>query len=267
MTQLTNNTEIVVDEPLFAEEVPVNIQEQDSAVKTDNKVTPLFGSDKWQEYVYSLLRSDELVNEKPNCSGLRRVVERLIGPIVSQQIVKYTPPTTYNGIATVVVGIKIHVINPSHPILQGSLDENYVDSFLYMEEIADVHEANTKHPYSLHPSATAATRAESRILRKMLRLNTITIEETEDFSSTLLPQSKTGDLISDSQMNVINLLCQRCNVNELEFINSGSKKYTNINEINRETAIKMIENLNEIQKGKAKKPDNVGVYKAAVTQS
>jgi hypothetical protein len=120
---------------------------------------------------------------------------------------------------------------------------------VFDEDIADAGERNIfDQTYAKHPSACAIARAESRILRRQLKLKTISAEESGG-GDLIITQSKDG-LINSTQIAAISMLCNRLDLKVEDFINSGENKYTDIKTVPKDKAILMIENLNQRQQNK-----------------
>lgn len=221
----------------------------------DPTIKPNFGSEYWNDYVMRQFKDSELMDGAPTCDGCRRVFEDLVGTILECNIPSYIGPSTENkGTATVVVEMVVYITNDTHPAHGRNVR---------IQEIADVNDMNTDAPYSRHPSATAATRAEGRGLRKLLRLrNVITAEEKSEAAEQATDASwEPDEPISDAQINLLDMLCgpARLNINVKNFINSGRKLYTDVREVSKTTAQRMIQELNKIQRGeKPKAPGVVG---------
>jgi hypothetical protein len=220
----------------------------------NDDVMPDMDSPEWRDYLMRQFTEDELPNGRPTCDGCRRLVRKFIGPIFQCGIADHTPPSSNNyGTATVIFQVKVQVTNEEHPLN---------NNVLHFEDIADVNQDNTEKPYSKHPSATAATIAEGRIYRKMLNLRgVLTAEEgskkaEEEGEINWCPDED----IDNSQINLINLMCQRLDIDVNDFINSGTKNYADIALISRTTAQKMIQALNRIQQGIDDKPTGVNPY-------
>ncbi len=211
---------------------------------------PAYGSEGWSDYVMLQFRNDELDGDAPKCDGCRRVVEEMIGPIISTTLpVTYPPTTSNNGTATVSVSIQIQVTNELHP-LKGHV--------ISCEDIADVNKDNCDPPYYKHASATAATRAEGRALRKILRLrNVITAEEASERAETTDNDCdwQVDEPISGSQVSAITVMCKRLDIGVHEFINSGKNSYDDIHSINKSTGQRMIRELNKFQRKTKELPD------------
>ena len=225
--------------------------------KLPQDAPPHFYSSLWSKYVMSLFDTGELHNGHPTCDSCRRLVNQLLGPIVESGVANIIPANNENrGTSTVVFQIKVFVTNENHPLC---------GKVLHMEDVGDCNRQNTDHPYSKYLSATAATRAEGRILRKLLGLTTIVAEETSDhkdeeeeiYGVNVWPDNT---FIKSNQESVIDIMCKRTNMNVQEFINSGENKYGDISKIPYDTAVLMIKELNNIQRQVKEKPSNIGNY-------
>jgi len=217
-------------------------------------VQPVFNSENWSEWVLSQFADDEMENGAPTCDGLRRVAENILGPIEKVEVIKNDTPNVNNkGNATVVVGV---TISPVH--LEGHPRHG---SYIYVEDLADANRLNTPEEIFKHPSATAGTRAESRVYRKMLRLKKVlAAEELASNESSLDESWSPSTPITDQQITVIEMLCKRTNINVIDFINCGDSKYVCIEQVSEQSAQKMLQYLNRIQRKDADRPEDVGEY-------
>ena len=215
---------------------------------------PAFNSESWSEWVLSQFTDDELENGAPTCDGLRRVAEDVLGPISKVEVIKNdTPDVNNKGNATVVVGVTIEpVLLETHPRNGKSI---------YVEDLADANRLNTPEEIFKHPSATAGTRAESRVYRKMLRLRKVlAAEELASNESNVDESWSPSTPITDQQITVIDMLCQRTNIDVIDFINCGDSKYVCIEQVSEQSAQKMLQYLNRIQRKDAERPDGVETY-------
>ena len=220
----------------------------------EDEQAPAMDSADWADYVMSKFEIDELEQGNPTCDGLRRVAELLIGPIVSRRINVVQPPNKENyGTATVTCLVEVLNNIPEHILYGRTISE---------EDAADVNKFNTQEPYHLHATATAATRAEARALRKILRLKkVIAVEELAGESSEdFIDAWKPSDPVQEEQINLLDIVCQRCDVNVMEYINSGERVYNTVFELDRNKAQSMIQHINKIQQNKAERPVGVGKY-------
>jgi len=192
-------------------ESPQNV---DTRVK-DRIVTeaPSPTSLEWNDYVLSMFDESELFDGRPTCNGLRRVAELLLGRIVVSRSVREHVPLDGNSIgrSTVVWEVVFE---------DGSL----------FSDVADSWEGNTDDAFCVFATATAATRAEGRALRKALRLRTVAAEEMtkKNTSSIVRSISQTTNVATDGeyddsqrmtepQANFIDVKCKQLNLNVVEF--------------------------------------------------
>ena len=115
---------------------------------------------EWNDYVLSLFDEKELYDGRPLCAGLRRVAELLLGRMVISRPTQVFPPTEGDSIGRATV------------IWEVVFEDGSVFS-----DVADCWEGNTDDTFCVFNTATAATRAEGRALRKALRLKTVAAEE------------------------------------------------------------------------------------------
>ena len=216
--------------------------------------TPQITSLEWNDYVMSLFEEDELIENRPLSAGLRRVSELVLGRIVSSGPVQVFPPKEDNGIGRATVVWKVE----------------FEDGTMF-SDVADCWEGNTDDTYCAYAVATAATRAEGRALRKALKLRVLAAEELakKDIVSIVqqtVPGSPTdGDWnpeekISVQQVSFIDTKCRQLDISGMDFVNSGTDKYSSITDVTKEVASKMIKQLNKYQNGESEIPENISGY-------
>jgi hypothetical protein len=220
-------------------------------------------SPEWHDYVMTKFTSGELIeingDKYPNCYGLRRVVELLIGKIVDSRPVNMiiSPDSTSNnpGRVTVVYEIVVRSHETGETIRYG--------------DIAEVFSINTDDLFMAYPGATAATRAEGRCLRKLLKVRCVAAEEltrNKDVGKAVRDMIKTSptngsyqeeDPISGAQTTLLTNKCKEMNIDVLKFINIGEKTYAKLNDVSKKTAINMIKLLNDYQNNSKPIPANI----------
>lgn len=224
MSDVLENSEIQQDVVMNNEEI--------------KSLPPSMNQDGWSNFLLSQLLPDEKREDKyPTCEGLRRLVETYIGPIIKRTSKVIEAPKTPDGISTIQVGITVVVTNESHPAKIALEEQTYL-----MEEcVADCGPYNTDKPYCRHQSATAETKAESRALRKLLKLrNIVSAEEVGRISDEV----ERIDAIENVQIGAMETLAKRSNVNLEEFIkNLGFNKP--VLKLNKDEAVDIIKALNE----------------------
>ena len=236
------------------------IKEQEEGEPHPNIYSP-----EWSDYVLSLLSDNDKFEGNPTCDGLRRIAEQLIGPITNKKTHIIQAPKDVDGIATVSVSITF-LVNDSQ-----SLFNNRDVHSVSEDGSADCGIYNTESPYCSYQTATAETRAEARALRKILRLRKVVAAE-EIAPKEVLEKQKTKvessdieieELISEEQVNILDIMCQRCNVNVIDLINVGKTKYDSIEKVPSSVAFKLIKYLNEIQQKIKEKHKTIGEYNSA----
>lgn len=229
--------------------------------KEENNI-PARTSPEWSNYVLSHFVSDELMDGKPIVAGLRRVTKLLLGPIIKSVPVQVFPSQLPGGIGRSTVSYEV------------TIKDSETGEYIVYGDVADVTEDNTETLFALHGSATAATRAEARALRKALGLRVVAAEEivtsrdiaadyTQKAAATLKVEAKTDGSFkgespaTDAQRKAIQTMCKKVGVNinndnvvqvveevSLEVVGSAFTKLT------KETASSLITQLQEMQSGK-----------------
>jgi hypothetical protein len=169
----------------------------------------------WHDYVMQQLHPSELQNDKPKVDGLRRLVKKLIGTIVSENTIISVAQQNFAAV-TVMVLVK----NP---------DERSIR----MEASADAHLQNSQPPFCYYCLALAETRAAGRAFRKLLGLRGTICAEEDILSTTYLQTESTvtvdNNTCSEELLCCINILAQRANLNVFKFmesINIHNEKFT-----------------------------------------
>lgn len=212
-----------------------------------NEFKPTPNDEGWHDYVMSLFHADELDNGKPKCDGLRRLTELLIGKIVT-----VAPRVVVSEKNYACVEILIEIIM--------DLDKTKDIYHLSIGDVADCHLGNTPAEYALHASATAMTRAESRVYRKLLRLrNVISAEEQNDKLNEKYAEETAQNKINDGMITIIRNICKRCRIDVSKFINNGSKLYSDIKEVDHDVAVAMIYRLDQYQRNFDGIPENIKI--------
>jgi hypothetical protein len=178
---------------------------------------------EWTDYVLSALTDDEKIKDKnnpgkeyPTTDGLRRLVEKFVGTIVTSRTQIHQMPSPDNERrATVTVEVEI-IPRDRYTLTRTSL--------LTFEGAADVYSGNSVIPFCNHPVATAETKSEGRAYKKALKIKVSTYEEigqtlsAQDAQSEYYDDSPNPVYIKDDQINFLDMLCQRLDINVAEFI-------------------------------------------------
>lgn len=183
----------------------------------------------WQTELLALLDKDELIEGYPSTDGLLRLTRLVFGePNIIVNVNK--SPQMDDRAATVTVTVR-----------------TYNERFGACNHMgaADVSPNNTKHPYNLHPVATAETKALGRALKRLLALRIHTHEEM------LGEDSVDYDKIQDQQIRAIENMSKKLNVN-LELLLAEECGVTIDafkvgGSLSKEQGLKVIERLNEMR--------------------
>ena len=218
--------------------------------------TPSVTSPEWNDYVLGLFEENELYDGRPLCAGLRRVAELLLGEIVSSKPTQIFPPLKGDEIGRATVIWEIVFSNG-----------------VTFSDVADSWEGNTDDTFCVFNTATAATRAEGRALRKALRLKTVAAEEmtkkntasiVRSISQTKEMESTEGEYqdnsrMTDAQANFIDVKCQKLDIDAVEFFKQVFKVNVKRN-ANKSQASNAIKRLNDYQQNKGNIPDGISGY-------
>lgn len=158
---------------------------------------PTPSDESWITYVLSQFFADEMEGEHPRVDGLRRVAEKLIGPIVSEKSTLVCPPSIDNGMrACASAQITFRTV---------SLGD------IVVEALADASPDNCPDTFQMYLTTMADTRAKGRCFRNALRLRkTIAAEESRSTQSgEFTSGGTTDDAISIGQMTNVKILSDR----------------------------------------------------------
>lgn len=220
------------------------LEENVETTEESKEVIPAITDVNWHEYVMKHFQPDELIEGNPTTEGLRRVAQLILGDIIESCSKCVLAPTLENNYGATVE----HTV-----VFNWTLQDNIGGDIRRFTEIADVHQCNTEPEFLKHSSATASTRAEGRALRKALKLKyCIAAEE-----ATTVTMSDEILAIKSTQVNIINMLCSRYNIDVVKFINIGSQKYKRIEDVTYTTASKMISKLNEYARDSSNIPEQI----------
>lgn len=213
-------------------------------------------SPEWNDYVLGLFDKSEMYDGRPLCHGLRRVAELLLGEIVSSKPTQVFPPKDENGIGRATVIWEVTFSNGST-----------------FSDVADCWEGNTDDTFCVFNTATAATRAEGRALRKALRLRVVAAEEvtkkntteivksisqTNTMKNTQTEYQSTGRM-TENQERFLDGKCKQLNINPSNLF----KEVFNLSvsrKIDKKQASDAIEKVNEYQQKKGSIPESVKGY-------
>jgi len=214
------------------------------------KVTDL----EWTDYVLSLLSDDEKISDNPTTDGLRRVFEIALNckVISSTTTIAQSPDPNNEKRATVVHSIT-YVLNQE----ASSIPELNV---ITVDGAADVYWGNCDKVYRNHPVAVAETRAEGRALRRALKLRKVVAAEEISKEIDDNPDANTVSRISNAQINFIDIMAQRLNINVSKLLAENQLSADNIYNISPDDAVNIIRLLSKYQQNTSEILDNIIGY-------
>jgi hypothetical protein len=220
----------------------------------ETKIIPKIYDLEWTDYVLGLLSDDEKIAGNPTTDGLRRIFEIALNCrlISSNSSVVQAPSPDNEKRATVIHSLTYHLnSDQSQPN-----DLNIVS----VDGSADVYWGNCDKVYRNHPVAVAETRAEGRALRRALRLRKVVAAEEIAKDIEDHPDHNSVNKISNQQINFIDVLAQRLNINVAKLLEHNDIKTDNIYSLTHETAVDIIRSLSKYQQNMSDIGENISGY-------
>jgi hypothetical protein len=208
---------------------------------------------EWTEYVLGLLTDDEKIKGNPTTDGLRRVIEIALNcdVVESSSEIPQVPSPENEKRATVIHRLSYYLKDESVP---------QESKYRSVSGAADVYWGNCDKAYRNYPVAVAETRAEGRALRRALKLRKVVaaeeiVDEIEDHVD-----GNSVNKITSNQINFIDVLAKRLNINALKLIDSLALDSANIYNISYDNAVVIIRKLSEFQQDASALSDNLVGY-------
>lgn len=229
-------------------------------LETLSEELPVYGDENWDSYVMGKFKPSEMVDGNPNVAGLRRVAELLLGDIVDSGPLDVK--SNLNALTEVGRAQSVYSVTFNWKVTEGSTTRTF-------RAAADSFVGNTDKKFAIYPVAMADTRAEARALKRALLIETVCSDETSNIDVDLVVQHSQKHLgetngefneskkISSHQSSFIKKKCETLGIDVEKFINSGENEYNNIDEVNSQTAARMIEIINDFQRDKDKIPTSI----------
>lgn len=222
--------------------------------EVENKKIPHISDLEWTDYVLSLLSDDEKISGNPTTDGLRRVFEIALNCklIASVSKVMQSPEPNNEKRATVVHSLTY--------ILNGGTQDSLHLNTIVVDGAADVYWGNCDKIYRNHPVAVAETRAEGRALRRALRLRKVVAAEelAKDIEDN--PDHNSVSKISNNQINFIDVMSQRLNINVVKLFEVNQLPTDNVYSMSHEDAVNIIRLLSKYQQNMNDIPENIIGY-------
>lgn len=220
-------------------------------VDTQTKI-PTSNDIEWTDYVLGLLSEDEKIAGNPTTDGLRRIFEIVLDCVVTSaesQVIQSPSPENEKR-ATVVHHLTYVLKKPSG-----------YDNILNTRSVsgaADVYWGNCDKIYRNHPVAVAETRAEGRALRRALKLRKVVAAEELAKDIEDHPDHDSVTKITNNQLNFIDVLSKRLNINVDLLLNKLAVTRDNVYNISHSDAVIVIKSLTEYQQQNTVPLDIVG---------
>jgi hypothetical protein len=195
----------------------------------------------WTDHVLGLLSEDEKISGNPTTDGLRRIFEKALNcrVLASVSNVVQTPEPNNEKRATVVHSI-------TYFLNGGARDQPELNT-VTINGAADVFWGNCDKIYRNYPVAVAETRAEGRALRRALKLRKVVAAEEIAAEVDDHPDQNTVSKISNNQINFIDVMSKRLNINVSKLLETGNLDKNNVYGLNHEDAIGIIRQLSKYQ--------------------
>jgi hypothetical protein len=224
--------------------------------KIEEKTIPCSNDLAWTDYVLGLLSDDEKISGNPTTDGLRRVFEIALNCKVIQSVsdVVQTPEPNNEKRATVVHSI-------TYVLTNGSPDQPELNT-VTINGAADVFWGNCDKIYRNYPVAVAETRAEGRALRRALKLRKVVAAEEIAKDIEDHPDENSVSKISVNQINFIDVIAQRLNINVVVLIKTLAISEENVYNISHENAVGIIKQLTVYQQDMTKITEDLLGYQS-----
>jgi hypothetical protein len=195
---------------------------------------------EWTDHVLDLLSEDEKISGNPTTDGLRRIFEKALSCTLLESTSNVVQsPAIDNEKRATVVHTLVYILNDNEAdpefkkrVTSGS---------------ADVYWGNCDKVYRNHPVAVAETRAEGRALRRALKLRKVVAAEELAKEIEDHPDHDTINKITNNQINFIDVLSKRLDINPLKLLESLAIVSKNTYDISYDDAAKTITVLSEYQ--------------------
>jgi hypothetical protein len=202
----------------------------------------------WNDFVLSQFTDDEKFHNNPTLNGLRRLTELLIGEIISITTNIVQVPSNDNSYrASAICSIKLLCRD---------------DIIKQFDGAGDAFEGNVNNVFSKYLISMAESRSECRCLRRALRLKNVAAEELSDTEMVVETTNSIDNNtnITENQINFIDILCKRLNINVQKYILSQYPNMKKINELTYQNSLDVQKQLSEFQQATESIPETIKEY-------
>jgi hypothetical protein len=230
-------------------------KKEETTENEENILIPTIHDIGWTDYVLSFLEEEEKIMGNPTTDGLRRIFEKVMGcEITHADTNVIQAPARENEMRATVTHTITYILNREH-------HEGSKTAFLNSRSVtgaADVYWGNCDKIFRNHPVAVAETRAEGRALRRALRLRKVVAAEEMASDIEDHPDAGNIDKITNNQINFIDVLSKRLNVNVLKMLEKLDIKEENVYNITYDNAVKIASSLASYQQKDSVSDDILG---------
>jgi len=185
---------------------------------------------EWTQYVLGQFLDDEVDGENPRVEGLRRVADKLIGPIVEEGCDLIDPPNTNNDMRACVRAWVLF------------------SNGVRFEALADASPYNVSGDFVNYLVAMADTRAKGRCYRNALKLKRVV--SAEEVGAVALTQESTK-AIHTGQITAIRQLCNRNEINVYKLLDLMQIDHDgDLRSIDSGQALEILQKLHEMERNK-----------------
>ena len=218
-----------------------------------NDAPPSMNSVSWTDYVLSQLHDDEKIAGNPTTDGLRRIFEDVLNcTLIELETKVVQAPSPENEKRATVACYLTYVLND--PTVDDAVKTKRTSG------AADVYWGNCDKIYRNHPVAVAETRAEGRALRKALKLRKVVAAEEIAENIEDDPNGDNVLNISSNQINFMDVMAKRTDINVIGLIKSLDIEVDNIRSISHDNAVLIIKKLTEYQQNIQNIPSSILGY-------
>ena len=223
------------------------------ATKEETNNTPSISDIEWTDHVLGMLSDDEKIKGNPTTDGLRRIFEIVMDCVLidsTSQVCQSPDPN--NGQRATVVHQLSYILNDS------TLSQE--TKCRTVNGAADVYWGNCDKIFRNHPVAVAETRAEGRALRRALRLRKVVAAEELADEIEDHPDKDTVGKITNNQINFIDVLAKRLNINVISLLKLNGIEDKNIYNTSHSDAVDIIRQLSKYQQDVDNIPEDILEY-------
>jgi len=192
----------------------------------------------WTPFIMGKLLEDEVYEGSPTLEGLRRVTGLYLGDVVESITRVAQAPSPMNGWQSCV----------EHHLVIDCKD----GKLRRYSGAADVYDGNTDKAFLRFSTAVCESRAESRAYRRALKLRNVVA--AEEVAAVPMMDSGVEGFVNSHQLNVINQIASRCDINVLKAMkwykdkNGIKENWGAINRIPYQHGIRLVQTINEFQR-------------------